>query len=144
KRQSALGKVRIIAHSFGGILARSYIESDYYGNDVAQLVTLGTPHQGSLKAYPVWAGGEIPQDWSFLESLLRWYRLQDTGLKSNYQTIEKYIPSVQSLLPTYPAWYWGTIKSLTPAHFLHARNQNKLVQGFDDTKLLSRTSFITI
>lgn len=43
-------RVHIIAHSFGGLLARTYLQGlasgEPYGDDVASLVTIGTPHSG--------------------------------------------------------------------------------------------------
>jgi pimeloyl-ACP methyl ester carboxylesterase len=43
-------KVHIIAHSFGGLLSRAYLQDfavgRHYSNDVQSLVTLGTPHSG--------------------------------------------------------------------------------------------------
>jgi len=49
--QDAIGtdpdrKVILIAHSMGGLVSRAYIESDLYQDDVATLITLGSPHQG--------------------------------------------------------------------------------------------------
>lgn len=42
--------VNIVAHSFGGVLARTYLqglgEQKPYNNDVNSLVTIGTPHSG--------------------------------------------------------------------------------------------------
>lgn len=66
-------KVDLVAHSMGGLVARSYIQSDDYENDVDQLIFIGTPHLGSPKAYLAWEGGEIGVDFSsnFLESVLR-------------------------------------------------------------------------
>ncbi|MCG2695657.1 hypothetical protein L6248_01855, partial [Candidatus Parcubacteria bacterium] len=52
-------KVDIVAHSMGGLVARSYIQSNDYQNDVDQLIFLGTPHQGSTRAYLAWEGGEF-------------------------------------------------------------------------------------
>ncbi len=49
-------KVDIVAHSMGGLLAREYIESNYYQDDVDQLITLGTPHNGAPEAYLKWDG----------------------------------------------------------------------------------------
>ncbi len=37
-------KVDIVAHSMGGILARSYIQSNEYANDVDNLIMIGTPN----------------------------------------------------------------------------------------------------
>ena len=39
-------RVILIAHSMGGLVARAYIESDGYADDVSELFTFGTPHLG--------------------------------------------------------------------------------------------------
>ena len=52
-------KVDLVAHSMGGLVARQYIQSDKYENDVDQLIFLGTPHLGAPFAYLTWEGGEI-------------------------------------------------------------------------------------
>ncbi|MCZ7567210.1 MAG: hypothetical protein M5U01_01245 [Ardenticatenaceae bacterium] len=44
-------RVLLIAHSLGGLTARVYLGSDLYHNDVAGLVTLGTPHAGVRLVY---------------------------------------------------------------------------------------------
>jgi pimeloyl-ACP methyl ester carboxylesterase len=43
------GPIIIVAHSMGGLAARSYMEAlnTTYNNDVARLVTIGTPHKGT-------------------------------------------------------------------------------------------------
>lgn len=40
-------KVILIGHSMGGLASREYLQSNYYRNDVAGFVSVGTPHQGS-------------------------------------------------------------------------------------------------
>lgn len=50
-------KVNIIAHSMGGLVARQYVESGFYQNDVDQLIFLGTPHMGAPLDYLAWEGG---------------------------------------------------------------------------------------
>ena len=47
EQQCAAGKVDIIGHSMGGILARFYIQDDQYEDDIHKLITLNTPHSGS-------------------------------------------------------------------------------------------------
>ena len=59
-------KVDLIAHSMGGLVARSYIQGSSYGNDVDQLITLGTPHAGASGAYQAWEGGQFPETWGRL------------------------------------------------------------------------------
>jgi len=48
------GKVDVVAHSMGGILARAYLRNlastTRYLNDVHKLITIGTPHSGSQAA----------------------------------------------------------------------------------------------
>ncbi|MEK7514564.1 MAG: alpha/beta hydrolase, partial [Patescibacteria group bacterium] len=45
-QNSETGKVDIIAHSMGGLVARAYIQDIDYRNDVDQLFLLGTPNAG--------------------------------------------------------------------------------------------------
>ena len=40
------GKFIIVAHSAGGLATRSYLQSSRYQNDIAHLITYGTPHSG--------------------------------------------------------------------------------------------------
>lgn len=53
-------KVDLVAHSMGGLVARAYIQSSDYDQDVDQVIFLGTPHKGAPKAYLQWEGGEFP------------------------------------------------------------------------------------
>lgn len=43
----AAGKVDIVSHSMGGILARLYLQSSSYNHNINRLITLNTPHSGS-------------------------------------------------------------------------------------------------
>ncbi len=48
----SVGKVNIVAHSMGGLLARQYLEAPYYASrhDVNRVITCNTPHAGSQMA----------------------------------------------------------------------------------------------
>ena len=48
--QSSHSQVTIVAHSMGGLAARRYLQSDDSAGCVAKLITLGTPHHGTLFA----------------------------------------------------------------------------------------------
>lgn len=39
-------KVNLVAHSMGGLIARHYVQSRLYDNNVRKLITVGTPHHG--------------------------------------------------------------------------------------------------
>ncbi len=43
----------------GGLVARYYIESNLYQNDVDQLIFIATPQRGAPKAYLAWEGGYL-------------------------------------------------------------------------------------
>lgn len=106
KTDTGRQKVDIVAHSMGGLLAREYIESDYYADDVDQLITLGTPQLGAPKDYITWEGGEFLGLWSPL--LKRIVTLE--ALENGYSDIFSYIhkrpmKSVEELLPTYNYLY---------------------------------------
>ena len=96
-------KVDIVAHSMGGLVARQYIQSSDYDQDVDQLIFLGTPHLGAPKAYLMWEGGEGDRD---VEGKLLKHFLRIEAIKHGYLSLFDYIratpiPSVQELLPVY-------------------------------------------
>ena len=45
-----VSKADVIAHSIGGILVRMYIQSDNYTQDIHKLITVNSPHLGSVFA----------------------------------------------------------------------------------------------
>lgn len=104
KRVSGKDKVDIVAHSYGGLVSRAYIQSDRYRSDVDQLITLGTPHKGAAKAYPIWEGGEWPPGdfWIQMMDIYTWWLKKITLCDDNFSCIRSYITSVRDLLPTEP------------------------------------------
>ena len=47
KKTNRVQKVILVGHSMGGLAAREYLQSEFYAEDVAGYVSVGTPHQGS-------------------------------------------------------------------------------------------------
>lgn len=97
-------KVDLVAHSMGGLVARSYIQSNAYQNDVDQLIFLGTPHKGSPKAYLQWEGGAFTPG---LENQLQKQFFVSEAHRNGYSTLYDYInsrpiSSVRELLPIFP------------------------------------------
>lgn len=101
KAETGVSKVHLVAHSYGGLVARSYIQSDTYGGDVDTLVQMGTPNHGAVKAFPVWQAASLPDDWVPAEALLRWYTLQQPSLSLS-TIVRSAMPSVGVLQPTFP------------------------------------------
>lgn len=70
----------LIAHSMGGLVARDYIQSDQYDNNVGGLLMLGTPNNGSFGA---WRSG---------------YSEGITGKVSGFK-LDRYSPGIRQLNP---------------------------------------------
>lgn len=104
---SDASKVNIVAHSMGGLVARSYIQSDDYDNDVDNLFLIGTPNRGSSDVYPVWEGGYIPKNWDtkIAFTLYLNYLNAKKLTFSSYESIHKYVPSIKQLMPIYSYIY---------------------------------------
>ena len=98
-------KVDLVAHSMGGLVARQYIQSDAYEQDVDQLIFLGTPHLGSPDAYLMWEAGEVGPFGNFREAVMERI-LKQEAKENGYTDLFNYIhtapiSSVPELLPTY-------------------------------------------
>ncbi|SNX54341.1 lecithin--cholesterol acyltransferase [Thermoanaerobacterium sp. RBIITD] len=105
KIKNGVDKVDVICHSMGGLLARSYVQSGFYKNDIDKLIFLATPHYGSANAYYAWEGGAVPpdNDEDFINILLRgflWAIGKIKGEKNELMIIRNYISSVKDLMPS--------------------------------------------
>jgi len=104
-------KVDLIGHSMGGLVARQYIASADYGDDVDQMIFIATPQKGAPKAYAAWEGGywgDTIED-KFLKMILtleagkKTSQYSDLGLVTYLHDYN--IDSVKELLPIYPYIY---------------------------------------
>jgi len=59
-------KVDIVAHSMGGLLARAYIQSDEYRNDVSRLALVAVPNLGSANPYCLIEAGDTKTTKAFV------------------------------------------------------------------------------
>ena len=85
-RSSNASRVDIIAHSMGGLVAAYYIANGY-GDNVQQLITLGTPFLGSSQTPYIFATGRM--------IAMPWGHLQPT----NIRRISSHMMSAYQLLP---------------------------------------------
>lgn len=126
-------KVDIIAHSMGGLVARQYIQSDAYQNDVDKLVFLGTPHKGAPEDYLIWEGGELSPSRTVQNFVLNRILSQEAHEKG-YADLFSYVQngpvsSVRELLPTYDYIFDGAQLRHYPSNyptnsFLEVLNDN--------------------
>jgi len=83
-------KVNVIAHSMGGLVAKSCIK-DFETGRINKLIFIGTPHQGAPKIYYAMLSGDIEAGF--------W---QDIGLSnSTLKEIMRNMPSTYQLFPSY-------------------------------------------
>ena len=102
KLAASSNKVDLVAHSMGGLVARQYIESEDYDNDVGRIVFLGTPQQGAPQAYRYWEAGEGFDGFSdkVLKEIIE-YQADTAGYDTLLDYIHTGIVSISQLLPTY-------------------------------------------
>lgn len=142
-------KVDLVGHSMGGLVGRSYLESNQ-GGKLAKYLSVGTPHQGSSMAYAPWSGGEIWRNNLIEEISLDLYLKHCGGIFSkNRQTIQSQFSSIQNLLPTYDYIRDFYSKSLKPAVSMKAKNNylpTNFASQFWNVKVgtLSGTGFPTL
>ena len=79
-------KLVFVCHSMGGLVARWYIEQEGGAEITRKLITLGTPHRGSLKA---------------LAQLVNGVRLGPGPFALNLTRFARSLPSLHQLLPEY-------------------------------------------
>lgn len=93
--------VDIVAHSFGGLVARYYIQNLGGENRVRQLITMGTPHRGSadtfVTLYDGWGGGVDPKD-----AAINWWMGGTAELRKSLLSF----PGFYDMLPNFPNCCW--------------------------------------
>ncbi len=99
-------KVDLVTHSMGGLVARQYVASSNYQDDIDQLIFIATPHKGAPKAYLMWEGGELEPKLRekplelILKSEAKKNGYKGTGAISNYIRNNNLL-STAELLPIY-------------------------------------------
>ncbi len=108
KSVCACEEVDLVAHSMGGLLARQYIQSDEYDEDVDQIIFLGTPHKGAPESYLRFEAGEFENgSINFLIKTIFEEEARRRGFKKGlYGDIFSYvknrpIKSIEELLPIF-------------------------------------------
>jgi pimeloyl-ACP methyl ester carboxylesterase len=137
-------KVDLVAHSMGGLVARAYIQSADYDQDVDQMIFLGTPHKGAPTTYLKWEAGEISPDIStVLEDLF--FRAE--AIKNGYSNIFNYIQnrpilSVKELLPIFD--YLKDAESGVIRNYPNSYPQNNFLENLNSNISILLNSGIKI
>ena len=97
------GKVDIVAHSMGGLVARAYVELLDYEDDIDQLIFLGVPHKGATSSYLTWEGGEVgPGVKEFIFKRVLSLEAEANGYGGVFEYVRGLpMESVKELLPIY-------------------------------------------
>ena len=133
---STTGKVHIVAHSMGGLVARAWIQrSGKNAEKVDRFAMVGTPNQGSCNAYYIWEGGDPKliddiSDHGFFSSLINFYSntiqtlwvntyhipyWSNTWHKAIKDFVQDKSPSLRELMPTEKILMQDTGNSQSPA-----------------------------
>lgn len=127
-------KVNLICHSMGGLVARSYVQSEEYHTDVDQLILLCTSNAGSPPNYSYWTGGTLPVCMSSKINIVHLYMEQYINYLSilyKMNKVEAIQTHFQGLKDIIPCKYYGNylfIKTGSSLKFLpyskmHTQNQ---------------------
>ncbi|WP_026477741.1 lipase family alpha/beta hydrolase [Alkaliphilus transvaalensis] len=104
--------IDIICHSMGGVVARRYLQGDYYKGDVERFVMMGTPNKGSIDAYYLWSTGTlIPAKKKSLQTILYkgylWIMTKFLNIPMGLKDLDKLHYSFQGLGDLLPANNYG-------------------------------------
>lgn len=113
-------KVKIVGHSYGGLVARNYLQK--FGADkVDKLLQVASPNLGTVNAYGLWEGGLVwDRPWwqkAAIESIVEVNKYPD---ENKINTIRRLSPSVKDLLPVFD--YLEELGVVKPENVLIQRN----------------------
>lgn len=101
KERTGAEKVDLVAHSMGGLVARQYVASQNFSNDIDDLIFLGTPHKGAPESYLAYYYGQMPG----MSGGIMGYHVKSSAHHDGYGNFLEYIKdeyiSVGQLLPIY-------------------------------------------
>jgi pimeloyl-ACP methyl ester carboxylesterase len=120
-------KVDVLAHSFGGLVTRSYIQDPRNSDLINMFITMGTPHQGSSSIYYIWEGASIAPIGDSLIRAMVWalgvIYSHPTPLRfNNMSTFHQTFAGLQDLLPTYASYLFRNSIFTVPTDQMHYLN----------------------
>lgn len=103
KKLCSCSKVDIVAHSMGGLVAKSYAQSNDYADDIGTLIFLATPHRGTPAAYLALEGGEFGNMFhDYVFKFIMDLYAEHRGFLDVFDYVNKYpVSSLSEILPIY-------------------------------------------
>lgn len=113
-------RVDLVCHSMGGLIARNYVQSEAYAQDVARMMLVAVPQRGSIAAYYAYEGGDstmigLPVEaarlmaailetreakiWQHKARRIYW-NIRGQNLPDVYNYTRQHFRSIQDLLPS--------------------------------------------
>ena len=132
KKACGCTQVDIVAHSMGGLIARSYIQSDSYQGDIANLIELATPNTGSVADYRVWESGEdddIKTPSKFFNAILQALASPRTDTEK-VVLVRQFMPAIGQLLPVFDY--------LSGRHYPVSYPRNQFLESLDQPGGITR------
>jgi len=129
-------EIYLIGHSLGGVVARIWGQDHSTDQRLKNVITLGSPHLGSLDVYTVWNGGKVANSKGLNSVIFQiLLNLQNKGLVTDLNKLRSYAPVVKDLLPTYDN-YVSKNGSLLKQNQLETKN-NFLMNKNNEISILS-------
>ncbi|MFA6393446.1 MAG: Ig-like domain-containing protein [Patescibacteria group bacterium] len=101
KERTGASKVDLVAHSMGGLIARSYIQGGDYQEDINQVIFLGTPHLGAPESYLRYGGAYFQGYFGAVQKYLFQIEAATQGYLDLTDYIRAKVLSAEQLLPAY-------------------------------------------
>lgn len=96
-------KIHLVGHSLGGLITRAWSQTGTNSNQIHHLVTVATPHKGTIQPYKAWEAGDVSQENNFLSLAGRMIiELNRRAFATTRQAIQNQFPVLKDLLPTEP------------------------------------------
>jgi predicted GH43/DUF377 family glycosyl hydrolase len=96
-------KIQLVGHSLGGLVTRSWSQTNDNGNSIHHLINVATPEKGTIQPYKLWSGGDISQENSFLSLAGKMMlELNRRSFGTTREVIQNTVPSFRDILPTEP------------------------------------------
>lgn len=120
------GKIDLLGHSLGGLVARAYVQRNPDTNKVDRLITLGSPHKGVPQVYKAWEGADLHNlsnvPVRLGAELLLAFRGKD--FKNKVETLRNTVPLMRDLLPIFDYLKWANSGQVIPESSLPESSQN--------------------